>query len=103
MHRSLAFNGSIADNLDIAMFESVGTPGEPSSMFHLYAGKHRDFGPTISEQGWLDLLHPDDRDASDRIDAAVAAVRDYRERYRQLSADGHLSMGRGDRARRARR
>ncbi len=88
MHRSLAFNASIADNLEIAMFESAGEPGEPSSMFHLYAGKHRGFGPSISEQGWLDLLHPDDRDASDRIDAAVAAVRDYRERYRQLAATG---------------
>ncbi len=88
MHRSLAFNASIADNLDIAMFESAGVPGEPSSMFHLYAGKHRDFGPSISEQGWLDILHPGDHDASDRIDAAVAAGRDYRERYRQLATTG---------------
>lgn len=88
MHRSLAFNASIADNLDIAMFESAGVPGEPSSMFHLYAGAQRDFGPSLSEQEWLAILHPDDRDASNRIDAAVAAARNYRERYRQLATTG---------------
>ncbi len=88
MQRSAAFNASIADNLEIAMFESIGVPGEPTSMIHLFAGVHRDLGPSISEQGWLDLLHPDDRDASDRIDAAVAEGRDYRERYRQRATNG---------------
>lgn len=88
MHRSMAFNESIADALDVAMFESAGTVGQPLSMFHLYASERRGLGPSITEAQWLDILHPDDRGISDQIDAAVAAGEDYHVRYRQRTDDG---------------
>lgn len=88
MHRSLAFNESIADALDVAMFESAGLVGQPVSMFHLYASERRGMGPSITEAEWLEILHPDDHAISDEIDRCVAAGEDYHVKYRQLDVSG---------------
>ncbi|MCB0999660.1 MAG: EAL domain-containing protein [Acidimicrobiales bacterium] len=88
MQRSLAFNTGIADAMGIAMFESESVSGQPADMIHLYAPESRRFGPAMTEQEWVDLLHPDDTSVSDVIDANVAAGRGYRVRYRQLNEEG---------------
>jgi diguanylate cyclase (GGDEF)-like protein len=88
MHRSLAFNASIADALGVAMFETSGEAGAPATLSHLYASEARRFGPVITEAEWLSILHPDDRAISDQIDAAVARGEDYHVRYRQQGDDG---------------
>lgn len=83
MQRSLSFNSRIAEELRVAMFESDGVPGQPATMIHLYAPASRRFDPTMTEDEWLDILHPDDSAVSDQIDHAVAEGRDYHVRYRQ--------------------
>lgn len=88
MHRSLAFNASIAGSLQVAMFETIGAPGHPSSLHHLFAPEVRGLPPIQTEAEWLDILHPDDITVSEEIDAAVAAGEDYRVRYRQRGDDG---------------
>ncbi|MFN8021547.1 MAG: EAL domain-containing protein [Acidimicrobiales bacterium] len=83
MQRSISFNSRIAEELRVAMFESAGVPGEPSTMIHLYAPASRRFEPTMTEEEWLDILHPDDLPVSEQIDHAVLEGRDYHVRYRQ--------------------
>ncbi len=87
MQRSLAFNSSIANALGVTMFQSEGTHGEPTTMVHFTGPESPSSTPLLSERQWLDRLHPADSGVSDRIDAAVAAGRDYRERFRQRNAD----------------
>ncbi len=86
MQRSLTFNSTVANALGLVMFESRGVQGEPTAMFHRMAPGSgiADF----TEQEWRDNLHPADAVVSDRIDAAVGAARDYRERYRIRNAEG---------------
>ncbi len=86
MQRSLTFNSTVANALGLAMFESRGVQGEPMAMVHRTAPGRVIAG--FTEQEWLDNLHPTDSVVSDRIDAAVDAGRDYRERYRSRNAQG---------------
>lgn len=84
LQRSIDFNTRIADALNVALFESTGVAGRPTTMHHLYAPTKRRFPTRISEEQWLDILHPDDRPVTDEIDAAVSAGQGYHVRYRQL-------------------
>jgi diguanylate cyclase (GGDEF)-like protein len=84
LQRSIDFNTRIADALNVALFERTGVAGRPTTMHHLYAPSNRRFPNRISEDEWLDILHPDDLPVSDEIDAAVSAGQGYHVRYRQM-------------------
>jgi diguanylate cyclase (GGDEF)-like protein len=88
MHRSMAFNESVADALDVAMFESVGIAGQPMTMTHVFTTERLGLGPSFTEAQWLEMLHPDDRAVSDEMDRAVDAGEDYHVRYRQRIPSG---------------
>lgn len=88
MHRSMAFNESIAAALDVAMFESAGIADQPKSMTHVFASERLGLGTSFTETQWLEMLHPDDLAVSDEMDRAVAAGEDYHVRYRQRVPSG---------------